>query len=170
MKKLGGKIFFVLLVIAMVALASCDPSKKWEKAEREQIQNYLSSIGDTIYDLKPSGLYYLSILEGTGLMPVTNDTVSIRYTIKLVSGTLFQTNVGQTSPFKFIVGSYNIIRGINEGVTYMKMGGKAKLLTPSNLAYGPQGLTDAYGYNILPGYTPLVWDIELVDVRPGPVK
>ena len=58
-----------------------------------------------------------------------------------------------------------LIYGFDEGITFMKAGGKATLLVPSNLAYGASG--NGYG---IPGYTPLLFDVELVRVKPGPGK
>jgi peptidylprolyl isomerase len=147
-----------------VLFAGCDPAEKWEKEERWQIENYLNSIGDTVYDLKPSGLYYLEILEGTGRMPVAEDTVSINFKGRFLNGVVFGYNLVDSTAYAFIVGSGGTIEGIDEGVRYMKEGGKAKLLTPSSLAYGPTG----YGY--VPGFTPLLWEIELVKVRAGSKK
>jgi len=166
----------ILIIPALIAIgvSSCDLSGKYEREETQLIQNYLSSIGDTVYVKKPSGLYFLSITEGTGESPVAGDTVSFWYKAKLLSGEVFDTNIGLDSPFSFIVGSGLIISGLDEGVRYMKSGGVAKFITPSSLAYGAAGLYgyDQYGYYrmILPGYTPLLWDIEIVSVRPGPGK
>ncbi len=165
------KISILFVAVCVFVITSCEFGKKYEKEERELIQSYLSSIGDTVYTLKPSGLYFLSIREGTGRTPVDGDTVSIYYTAKLLTGNLFDTNVGQDAPYTFILGSGSIIQGVDEGIHYMKDGGKAKLLTPSSLAYGPNGL---YGYDyyygtymILSGYTPLLWDIEIDTVIVG---
>ena len=92
----------------------------------------------------------LEVLAGTGIIPVTNDTAYVKYTGKFLEGTTFDTNVGTTQKdFVFTVGE-NVIAGFDEGVTYMKVGGKSTLLIPSNLAYGTQG------YYIIPGYTPLI--------------
>ncbi len=162
----------ILFVVVVFLITSCEYGKKYEREERQVIENYLSSIGDTVYTIKPSGLYFLSIVEGTGRTPVNGDTVSIYYTAKLLSGTLFDTNRGLDYPFTFVVGSGSVISGVDEGVRYMKDGGRAKLITPSSLAYGSSGL---YGYNsygmpytIISGYTPILWDIEIDTVIVGP--
>jgi FKBP-type peptidyl-prolyl cis-trans isomerase len=165
MKKINRIIVFSLLSLALILLASCDPSKKWEKEERRQIQDYLNAHADTVYISKPSGLYYFEILQGTGRMPVLKDTVSFRYTGTYLDGSLFTTNIADTVDYRFIIGSGEIITGIDEAVRYMKEGGIAKIITPSSLAYGSVGI---WGY--LPGYTPLLWQIQLVKVIAGSKK
>ncbi len=65
----------------------------------------------------------------------------------------------------FPVAEGYLIAGFDEGISYMKEGGKATFLLPSSLAYGSAGLL----YQ-LPGYTPLLYDVELVKVSPGPAK
>ncbi|HPC98097.1 MAG TPA: FKBP-type peptidyl-prolyl cis-trans isomerase [Bacteroidales bacterium] len=168
------KTILIISALIAVSISSCDLSGKYEREETQIIQNYLSSIGDTVYVKKPSGLYFLSITEGTGESPADGDTVAFWYTAKLLSGGIFDTNRGLDSPFSFVVGSGLIITGLDEGIRYMKNGGVAKIITPSNLAYGSAGLYgyDQYGYyrQILPGYTPLVWDIEIASIKPGPEK
>jgi len=152
-------------------LGSCDISKKYEREEEILIQNYLQSVGDTVYTRTPSGLYYYIISEGSGTNPVNGDTVSIWYKAKFLSGQLFDSNFEQTDPYFFIIGSNTVIKGIDEGVRLIKNGGKIKLITPSSLAYGASGLYgyNAYGYYqvIVPGYTPFVWEIEIDNIWTG---
>ena len=155
-------VILVVVAALIVILSGCNPSRKWEKEEEQLIESYLVTLGDTVYVLKPSGLYYIEIEEGTGRMPVLNDTVAFRYTAKLLDGRLFDTNVDAAEPITFVVGSNILIKGIEEGVRYMKNGGKARLITPSSLAYGTQGV-----WGVIPGYTPIYWNIELVSVKAG---
>lgn len=163
MKNKKVKILAVALSLIVVLITGCDPSKKWARQEQDSILNYLGSIGDTVYEKKASGLYYHELVLGTGDSPVTNDTASIYYKGKFLDGSLLGTNMADTIPLKFIVGSSPLIEGIAEGVTYMKAGGKAKLLIPSSLAYGAYGYSN--GYITIPGYTPLIFEISLVQVN-----
>jgi FKBP-type peptidyl-prolyl cis-trans isomerase len=164
MKRINITFVFSLLSLTLILLIGCDNSKKWEKEEKRQIQQYINSLGDTVAVLKPSGLYYIEIQEGTGRTPVDKDTVYIWFEATHLDGTLLTSNLDQASPYPFIVG-YGPIEGLDEGVRYMKDGGKAKLLTPSSLAYGSYGIS---GY--LSGYTPLLWNIELAGVLHGSKK
>ena len=162
-KKYYQSIFLISTVAVLFTLGSCDPARKNEKAEAEAISNYLASnLADT-FKLEPDGLYYLNVLEGTGRTPVTHDTVSIVYTGKFTDGTIFATSVGGPDLVRPAGEGYPPI-GLDEGIMLMKEGGIATFLIPSKLAYGTQG------YYTVPGYTPLVFDVQLVKVIPGPSK
>jgi FKBP-type peptidyl-prolyl cis-trans isomerase len=151
-------------IVLIITLVSCNPSKKYREEEQSQIQNYLNSNTNLNFDLKTSGLYYYEVTAGTGLTPGTHDTAYLKYTGSFLDGEVFDTNVGKTDTLIFPFNENVMIPGIEEGVGYMKVGGKSKLLVPSVLAYGTTG------YYIIPGYTPLLFDIELVRVKPGPGK
>ena len=97
-------------------------------------------------------------------MPIMHDTAYLKYTEKFLDGTIYDTNVGTTDTLIRPVAEGWIVYGIDEGITYMKEGGKTTFLVPSKLAYGASG-----SYSI-PGYTALLFDIELVRVKPGPGK
>jgi len=159
-KKNFQTILLLLAAVLIISLVSCDPSKRYEKQERNDIEDYLSANTDKNFQLQPSGLYYLETLAGTGISPVLNDSAFVRYTGKFLSGNIFDSNVTLATPMGFIVG--NTISGFSEGVTLMKAGGKATLLIPSELGYGTQG-----SYPYISGYTPLLFDIELVRVKPA---
>jgi FKBP-type peptidyl-prolyl cis-trans isomerase FkpA len=160
----------LFLGVLTYILISCNPGKKYEKEEQERIQVYLGSLGDTAYVTKPSGLIVIPLVEGTGELPQLYDTVGIRYKGLLLDGTVFASNAAADEPLFCIAGTgdlmdgyYSLITGLAEGVLYIKLGGKSKILTPSSLAYGSSG--DGSGY--IGGYTPLLWEIELVDLRPA---
>jgi hypothetical protein len=67
------------LGLILIIIAGCDPSKKYRKQESAEIQNYIQSLGDTVYVLKPSGLYYIELQAGTGRTPIANDTIAFWY-------------------------------------------------------------------------------------------
>jgi peptidyl-prolyl cis-trans isomerase A (cyclophilin A) len=165
MKRSIIAISVFIAAVAGLMNTSCDPAKRWENDERNQVEDFLATRGDTVYEKKPSGLYFVSLAEGTGDYADRNDTAFIRFTGYFLDYRIFDTNLSLSKPLSFIVGSGIIIKGIDEGVTYMKKGGKAKMITPSALAYGTMGIR-----GILSGYTPLVWNIELVDLRPAAKK
>lgn len=167
---------FGLLVLF---IAGCDLSSKARKMEKSNIQSYINSLGDTAYVLKPSGLYYIELRAGTGRSPVTKDTITFWYTGMFLDRSLFDSNyligiintsiVGVTDPT-----FGQLIPGLDEGVQYMKMGGKARFLLPSSLAFGSNGYTTSNGqggyYQIIPGYTPVLYEVELVSVKSGSGK
>lgn len=168
-KTIKLSLFFAALIIIIIG---CSPSKKYEREEQEKIQEYLSGLGDTAYVVKPSGLIVITLVEGTGDFPLAEDTVAIRFKGSFLNGTVFASNAEEAQPMTCLAGSgdlmdgYRLIDGLAECTLYIKEGGKAKIITPSSLAYGTSG--DSYGF--IPGYTPLRWEIEIVDLRPGAKK
>ena len=157
--QLVSTLFIALVTVLFV---SCNPTKKYEEEEKASIQDYLASHPDQNFELKPSGLYYLDVVVGTGLAPDDLDTTYVKYTIKFLDGQVYDTNVGTDDTLVFLSKAGLYPEGFEEGVSYMKVGGKALFLTPSKLAYGTSGTY------YIPGYTPLLFDVELVRLIPGP--
>jgi FKBP-type peptidyl-prolyl cis-trans isomerase FkpA len=162
MKNKISASLLLFCVIIIFTLVSCDPTKKYEKEERSVIDHYLAQNPTLNFELKKSGLYFLDVTVGTGIVPKTSDTVYIKYTGKFLDGTVFDTNVGKSDTLVYPAFEGYLIYGFEEGVSFMKEGGKSLLLLPSSLAYGPSG------YGAINGYTPLLFDIELVKVKKGP--
>ena len=109
-----------------------------------------------------SGLEYVEITEGTGASPKTGDTVSVHYTGWLKSGQKFDSSVDRGDPLEFPIGKGRVIKGWDEGVGTMKVGGKRKLIIPAHLGYGDRGA----GGVIPPGAT-LVFEVELLAIQGG---
>jgi hypothetical protein len=124
------------------------------------IRNFINSNPSYSFQLKPSGLYYSDLIVGTGPAPVAHHAVYVIYTGKFLNGVVFDTNVGKPDTLTFPVSERWVIPGIDEGITYMKEGGKALLLLPSKLAYGAVGLNPD-----IPGDTPLLFELNLVKVK-----
>ena len=97
--------------------------------------------------------------QGTGDEAVTGKTVSVHYTGKLTDGKQFDSSVGR-SPFSFKLGAGQVIKGWDQGVVGMKVGGKRKLTIPASLGYGDRGFPGA----IPPGAT-LVFEVEVLDIN-----
>ena len=158
MKRKVSLIVVGLVSLTLIVTMSCNPARKYEKDEADLIQQFLNGNSAGV-QVKESGLYYWETAAGTGELPVAGDSVFVRYTGSFVGGKVFDSNVDK-DPYVFALGSRAVIDGFDEGISYMKKGGKAKILLPSKLGYGVLG---AWG---IPGYTPLVFDIELVNVKP----
>jgi FKBP-type peptidyl-prolyl cis-trans isomerase len=158
-------VLLLLTVVLMVSLVSCDPAKKYEKEESIKIQDYINININQNFVLKPSGLYYQEVTAGTGRIPVKHDTAYVKYTGKFLDGTVFDTNVGLSDSLIFPVDEGWLITGFDEGITLMRERGKAIFLLPSKLAYGPAG-----SYPYIPGYSPMLFEVELVKVKAGPGK
>src|SRR5688572_28796219 len=109
-----------------------------------------------------SGLGYVDLVEGQGARPAAGDSVSVHYTGWLKSGTKFDSSLDRGQPFVFAIGRGRVIRGWDEGVATMKVGGKRKLIIPAHLGYGERGA----GGIIPPGAT-LIFEVELLGVTPS---
>ncbi len=107
-----------------------------------------------------SGLYYIMEKEGTGEQAATGKTVSVHYNGTLASGKKFDASYDRGEPIKFPLGQGMVIPGWEEGIALLKVGGKAKLIIPYNLAYGEQGRPP-----IIPGKANLIFDVELMGVK-----
>jgi peptidylprolyl isomerase len=106
-----------------------------------------------------SGLGYVDLVEGTGARPRTGDTVSVHYTGWLKSGEKFDSSHDRGQPLEFAIGRGRVIKGWDEGVLSMRVGGRRKLVIPPHLGYGDRGA----GRVIPPGAT-LVFEVELLAV------
>ena len=118
----------------------------------------------------PDGLRVVDLKAGTGTGAVKGMNAEVQYTGWLTNGQSFDSSrkAGRTS-FTFQIGQSQVIGGWDEGVPGMKIGGKRKLVIPPALGYGAQGQTDPYtGATIIPGNATLVFDIELISLKPGP--
>lgn len=107
-----------------------------------------------------SGLIYKELRAGTGASPKPSDTVKVQYRGTLVNGTEFDSSYSRNEPAQFGLGQ--VIRCWTEGVGKMKVGGKATLVCPSDLAYGDQGRPPQ-----IPGGATLIFDIELLEILGG---
>lgn len=117
----------------------------------------------------PDGLKVIDITKGTGAVAHSGDSVVVEYTGWLTDGTLFDSSRSRNQPFPFTIGQGQVIAGWDEGVPGMAAGGKRKLIIPPALAYGSQGQQDPNtGATIIPPDATLVFDIELISVKPGP--
>jgi FKBP-type peptidyl-prolyl cis-trans isomerase len=97
---------------------------------------------------------------GSGAEAVTGKTVSVHYTGTLTDGSKFDSSLDRGRPFEFELGAGRVIKGWDQGVVGMKIGGKRKLTIPSELAYGARGFPP-----VIPANATLVFEIELLGVR-----
>jgi len=107
-----------------------------------------------------SGLKYTDLKVGSGPSPVKGKQVKVHYIGTLENGKKFDSSVDRNEPFSFVIGVGQVIAGWDEGVMGMKVGGKRKLVIPSNLGYGPRGA----GSDIPPNAT-LLFNVELLDAE-----
>jgi FKBP-type peptidyl-prolyl cis-trans isomerase FkpA len=108
-----------------------------------------------------SGLIYQPIKAGTGAQPKATDIAKVHYIGTFIDGKEFDSSVKRGQPLEFPLGQ--VIPCWTEGIAKMKVGGKAKLVCPSDIAYGDQGRPP-----IVPGGATLVFEVELLDVKHPP--
>lgn len=107
----------------------------------------------------PSGLRYRDDQEGSGAEAGKGDRVSVHYTGTLEDGTKFDSSRDRGSPFEFRLGEGRVIRGWEEGVAGMKVGGRRTLVIPPDLGYGARGAG-----NVIPPNATLVFEVELLGI------
>jgi peptidyl-prolyl cis-trans isomerase A (cyclophilin A) len=107
-----------------------------------------------------SGLEYIEVEAGTGAQAATGKTVAVHYTGKFPDGKVFDSSVARNEPIEFVLGRGNVIKGWDEGIALMKVGGKAQLIIPPDLGYGERGAG-----GVIPPNATLVFDVELVNVK-----
>ncbi len=109
-----------------------------------------------------SGLYYIALNEGTGGHPVKGDTLSVHYTLYNIKGEKLFSTYDRGTPFMFVLGTGSVIPGWEEAMPMMRKEGKARLIIPSKLGYQD---VEKKKYHI-PAYSPLVEEVELVNILP----
>lgn len=107
-----------------------------------------------------SGLKYIDVKVGTGASPVAGKQVKVHYTGTLENGKKFDSSLDRYEPIVFVFGVGQVIKGWDEGLAGMKVGGKRKLIIPGKLGYGAAGSPP----DIPPNAT-LLFDVELIDVQ-----
>ncbi len=136
------------------------------KAEKENAMKENEMIAKYIADKQitpsksSSGLMYIISEPGTGEQAQAGKTVKVHYTGRLLDGTKFDSSLDRSDPIEFKLGQGMVIKGWDEGIALLKVGGKALLIIPSNLAYGSRGAG-----GVIPPFSPLTFEVELVSVQ-----
>ena len=132
------------------------------KAEKAKGATFLETAAKEAGAQKlPSGLIYLETKAGTGAAPAPTDTVKVHYKGTLIDGKEFDSSYRRNAPAEFPLSG--VIRCWTEGVAKMKVGGKAKLVCPSDLAYREHGSPPK-----IPGNATLIFEVELLEIMPAP--
>ena len=108
-----------------------------------------------------SGLKYIDETIGKGDVPTKGDILVVHYTGKLEDGTVFDSSVKRNQPIEFPIGTGRVIKGWDEGLLTMKVGGKRQLIIPPELGYGARGAG-----GVIPPNATLFFDVELIEIKP----
>ena len=113
------------------------------------------------YVVTDSGLKYYDLEPGDGPSPQEGQTAVVHYTGWLEDGTKFDSSLDRGEPFAFVLGAGRVIKGWDEGVATMKVGGRRQLVIPPDLAYGAGGA----GGGLIPPNATLIFEVELIEIR-----
>lgn len=132
-----------------------------KRLEGEETKLRYDYMAENYPDAQPiaSGLYYIETKEGKGSTPANGQKVKVHYKGMLLDGTVFDSSIDRGEPIEFPLGVGQVIKGWDEGIGMMRKGGKAVLVIPSNIAYGPNGRGS------IPPSATLVFEVELVDIN-----
>jgi hypothetical protein len=149
--KSGDKVNLILGVAIITVIVGFGAYYFWPKGRGSEIKT-------------PSGLKYVDETVGTGDSPSPGKDVTVNYTGMLENGTKFDSSIdpsfGHVQPFTFKIGLGGVIKGWDEGVMSMKVGGKRRLIIPSDLGYGAAGSPPK-----IPPNSTLIFDVELLGVK-----
>jgi FKBP-type peptidyl-prolyl cis-trans isomerase FkpA len=159
----------LLYALPIVCLSACTCDKNQDAAKESSTTSGESATtatgeGSETAPGEPTtdatGLEITDIKAGQGAEAVDGSQVTVHYTGTLTNGTTFDSSVSRNEPFVFELGKGHVIKGWEQGVKGMKVGGKRKLVIPPALAYGEQGAG-----SVIPPNSTLIFEIELLDVK-----
>lgn len=141
----------LFLAALTLCLNGCKEEKKSPKVEKAQKKG--------IKLMSTNTLQHEDVQVGTGESPVVGKKVTVHYTGTLPDGTKFDSSKDRGTPFSFTYGVGQVIKGWDQGLESMKVGGTRKLVIPPHLAYGERGAG-----NVIPPHATLHFDVELLSV------
>lgn len=142
----------ILMFLAMLGVACGSSSDSESKTSEVDMADDVTTTA--------SGLQIKVITDGTGEKAVAGKTAVVHYTGWLLDGTKFDSSVDRGTPFEFPLGAGRVIRGWDEGVATMNIGGKVELTIPPDLAYGPSGAA-----GVIPPDATLKFEVELLGLK-----
>lgn len=140
-----------------IAQATEEATTEEEAVAEEAVAEETTTEGTLV--TTDSGLQYEDIEEGTGAMPQKGQRVTVHYTGTLEDGTKFDSSRDRNRPFTFTIGVGQVIKGWDEGVSSMRVGGQRKLIIPPELGYGARGAG-----GVIPPNATLIFDVELLRI------
>lgn len=164
-----GKIFIVLVALLIVTVAGITytVTKEVKSGQEAELNTNITHTEKTM-DITTAqtsenkgGLQITDEVVGTGAEAVAGKSVTVHYTGTLLNGKKFDSSKDRGTPFTFDLGAGQVIKGWDQDVAGMKIGGKRKLVIPAELAYGNRDV----GNGLIPANSTLVFEVELLDVK-----
>jgi len=146
-----GAIILIVLILATLVAINRDRLFPQSPIISEDNPNMVTT---------SSGLQYEDLVVGDGQEAKSGDLISVHYTGWLTDGTKFDSSKDRNQPFEFSLGAGMVIRGWDEGVAGMKVGGQRKLTIPANLGYGSRGAG-----GVIPPNATLVFEVDLLGIK-----
>ncbi len=155
---------FVACLLAATMLAGCgeksEPPKEMAQAEASAPSSFPGVATSAQPESTASGLKYIDLVVGSGAVAEAGKAVVVHYTGYLTNGMKVDSSVDRDQAYPFRLGQAEVIKGWDEGIAGMKVGGKRKLIIPPQLGYGERGAG-----GVIPPNAELIFDIELLDVK-----
>ena len=152
-----------LVVVLVLALVVCGcKSQQPEEAKEVDAVDAARKLGTPTENevvTMDSGLEYIDVKVGEGAEAQAGQMVSVHYTGWLVHGKKFDSSVDRGQPFEFSLGAGHVIKGWDEGVAGMKIGGVRKLIIPADMGYGSEGAGQ------IPPDSTLIFEVELLGIK-----
>ncbi|MDY7395015.1 peptidylprolyl isomerase [Aureibaculum sp. 2210JD6-5] len=145
---------------AIEAFRTFEGSRAKREAEEKAKHEKLLSDASKGFDKTDSGLRYKILEKGNGKNATKGATVAVHYKGQLLDGTVFDSSYKRNEPIEFAIGVGQVIPGWDEGIQLLQVGDKARMVIPSELAYGSRGAG-----GVIPPNAPLIFDVELMDVK-----
>ncbi|MDY0781655.1 peptidylprolyl isomerase [Tenacibaculum sp. IB213877] len=145
---------------AVEAFRTFEGAREKREAEEKARQKELLDSVAAGYDETPSGLRYKILQQGEGKKATKGSMVSVHYKGQLLDGTVFDSSYKRKQPIDFTIGVGQVIPGWDEGIQLLQVGDKARLVIPSDLAYGAAGAG-----GVIPPNATLIFDVELMNVK-----